>query len=196
MCERNPWPAFLMQIFSILSTHALVEALNAFAPTVIATYPTVVAVLADVADQGALHFVPKAIWTGGETLSAAVRQRLERVLGCVVRNSRGASEFLSIAWECDKGHLHANEDWVILEPVHDRGRQVPANELSCSTLLTNLANHVQSLIRYDLGDQLKLHPERCDCGCALPVIEVPGRCDDALLMAGRDAGPSRCCRWR
>lgn len=190
MRELNPWPAPLLQIFSILqSTRALVEALNAFAPTVIATYPTVAALLADIADQGALHFAPKEIWTGGETLSAAVRQRLERVLGCVIRNSYGASEFLSIAWECDKGHLHANADWVILEPVDDRGRQMPANEFSYSTLLTNLANHVQPLIRYDLGDQLKLHPERCDCGCALPVIEVLGRCDDALVMAGRDGRP-------
>jgi phenylacetate-coenzyme A ligase PaaK-like adenylate-forming protein len=190
MRELNPWLAPFMRSFSILqSTRHLVDALNAFAPTAMITYPTVAAMLADEADRGALHFAPKEVWTGGETLSAAVRQRLERVLGCVVRNSYGASEFMSIGWECDRGHLHVNADWVILEPVDDRGRLMPANALSYSTLLTNLANHVQPLIRYDLGDQLRLHPERCDCGCALPVIEVLGRSDDALVMAGRDGRP-------
>lgn len=188
--ELNPWTAPFMRSFSILQPiRQLVNALNAFAPTVVATYPTVAALLADEAERGALHFSPKEVWTGGETLSATVRQRLERVLGCAVRNSYGASEFMSIAWECPHGQLHVNADWVILEPVDDHGRPMPANESSCSTLLTNLANHVQPLIRYDLGDQLTMHAERCACGCVLPVIEVLGRRDDALVMAGRDGRP-------
>lgn len=188
--KLNPWLAPFIRSFSILqSTRHLVDALNAFAPTVIATYPTVAALLADEADRGALNFAPKELWTGGETLSATVRQQLERALGWTVRNSYGASEFMSIAWECDRGHLHANVDWVILEPVDELGRPMPATELSCSTLLTNLANHVQPLIRYDLGDQVTLHAERCDCGCILPVIEVLGRRDDALVMAGREGQP-------
>jgi phenylacetate-CoA ligase len=156
---------------------------------VIATYPTVAAMLADEADHGVLKIAPRELWTGGETLSATVRQRLEQVFGCAVRNSYGTSEFMSIAWECDRGRLHANVDWVILEPVDECGRSMPAGERSYSTLLTNLANYVQPLIRYDLGDQLTLHPEPCDCGCTLPVIEVLGRRDDALVMAGRDGRP-------
>lgn len=185
--ELNPWLAPFMRSISILqSTRRLVEALNAFAPTVIATYPTVAALLADEADRGALHFAPKEVWTGGETLSSTVRQRLVRALGCAVRNSYGASEFMPIAWECSQGLLHANADWVILEPVDERGRPMPVGRPSYSTLLTNLANHVQPLIRYDLGDQLTMHAERCDCGCVLPVIDVSGRRDDPLLMAGRN----------
>ena len=186
MRELNPWLAPFLRSFSILqSTRSLVEALNAFAPTVIATYPSVAAMLADETDRGALQFRPDEVWTGGETLSATVRQRLECVLGCTVRNSYGASEFMSIAWECAQRRLHVNADWVILEPVDERGRPTPTNEPSFSTLLTNLANHVQPLIRYDLGDQVTMHAQRCDCGSNLPVIEVSGRRDDALVMAGR-----------
>jgi len=91
---------------------------------------------------------------------------------------------MSIAWECQQGHLHVNADWVILEPVDEHGRAMPPGEISCSTLLTNLANHVQPLIRYDLGDQVLLCQQQCDCGSTLPVIEVQGRRDDALMMAG------------
>lgn len=188
--EINPWLAPAVQCFSILQcTSALVDALNAFKPTVVATYPTAAAVLADEAERGALEFRPREVWTGGETLSHSVRRRVEQVLGCTVRNSYGASEFLPMAWECSHGCLHVNADWVILEPVDERGRPMPAGELSYSTLLTNLANHVQPLIRYDLGDQTILHPGICACGCSLPVIEVQGRRDDPLVMAGRHGRP-------
>jgi phenylacetate-coenzyme A ligase PaaK-like adenylate-forming protein len=62
---------------------------------------------------------------------------------------------------------------------------VAEGEAGTTTLLTNLANHVQPLIRYDLGDRVRLHPGRCACGSALPVIDVQGRVDDSLLL--RDA---------
>jgi phenylacetate-coenzyme A ligase PaaK-like adenylate-forming protein len=52
-----------------------------------------------------------------------------------------------------------------------------------TTLLTNLANYVQPLIRYDLGDRVVLHDQRCACGSALPLIEVEGRGDDSLRLA-------------
>ena len=189
-CRLNSWLAPRLRCFSILqSTAALIDELNAFAPTVIFTYPTAAALLADAAAHGTLQFVPSEVWTGGETLSTAVRRRLELALGCAVRNGYGASEFMSIGWECDRGTMHCNADWVILEPVDENGFPAPPGQPSHSTLLTNLANHVQPLIRYDLGDQITFHVERCECGSTLPVIEVQGRRDDALCMAGRDGHP-------
>jgi phenylacetate-CoA ligase len=59
---------------------------------------------------------------------------------------------------------------------------VPPGVASHTTLLTNLANHVQPLIRYDLGDSLRILPEPCACGSPLPVIEVEGRHDDPLTL--------------
>lgn len=182
----NPLMAQASRCFSILQPpQTLLAELNAFSPRVIATYPSVAAMLADEAQRGALTFRPKEIWTGGETLTLGVRRRLEQVLGCAVRNNYGASEFMAIAWQCRLGHLHVNADWVILEPVDERGLPTPAGQSSYTTLLTNLANLVQPLIRYDLGDQLLWHAEPCACGSVLPVIEVRGRRDDVLRMAGR-----------
>lgn len=190
MRELNPFMAQSLRCFSILqSPSGLLKELNAFAPTVIATYPTAAALLADAAAQGALHFTPKEIWTGGETLSTAVRQHVQEGIGCVVRNSYGASEFMSIGWECGHGQMHANTDWLILEPIDAQGRPVPAGQPSHSTLLTNLGNFVQPLIRYDLGDQITVHAQRCECGSSLPVVEVQGRRDDSLVMAGQDGRP-------
>lgn len=188
--QINPFMAQRLKCFSISqSTRDLVAELNAFAPTIIATYPTVAALLADEFCRGALCFSPMEIWTGGETLTPAVRQRVEQMLGCAVRNNYGASEFMSIGWECAHQQMHANVDWVILEPVDELGQAVPAGQPSYSTLLTNLANYVQPLIRYDLGDQITVSPHRCQCGSSLPVIEVQGRRDDSLVMDGLDGQP-------
>jgi len=185
--QINPFMAQRLRCFAIeQSTRELVAELNAYAPTVIATYPTVAGLLADEFSRGALRFRPQEVWTGGETLTPAERLRVEQTLGCAVRNSYGASEFMSIGWECSHQQMHLNSDWVLLEPVDELGQPVPAGEASYTTLLTNLANHVQPLIRYDMGDQVTVSPYRCCCGCALPVIEVQGRRDDALQMQGRD----------
>lgn len=185
----NPWLGRSARSFSLLQPiDALVRELNAFQPTVLATYPTAAALLADEAEAGRLSIAPRCVVTGGETLSAAVRARVAEVFGAQVRNSYGASEFLPMAWECSRGHLHVNEDWLLLEPVDEHGRLLPPGVQSHSVLLTNLANHVQPLIRYDLGDQVTMVGERCACGSALPVIEVQGRADDVLQVPGQRKG--------
>ena len=68
-------------------------------------------------DDGALQLSLTELWLGGEQLTAEHRQRLRRSFGCPVRNSYGASEFLSITFECAHGMLHLNSDWVVLEAV-------------------------------------------------------------------------------
>ncbi|MBC7214813.1 MAG: phenylacetate--CoA ligase family protein [Burkholderiaceae bacterium] len=190
LCALNPWLAATMRSFPIQQPLAeLVRALNDFAPTVLATYPTVASVLADEAEQGRLRIAPREIWLGGETLGAAACAHIAQALGGAVRCSYGASEFLSMAWECAHGQLHLNADWVILEPVDEHFRPVPAGQPSCSVLLTNLANHVQPLVRCDLGDQVMLHAGPCACGSPLPALTVQGRQDEPLVMAGRDGQP-------
>lgn len=185
----NPWIASTTRSFSIQRpTQELIRDLNDFAPTVLITYPTAASLLADEARAGRLRIAPREIWTGGETLGPAVRAHIEESLGGVLRNSYGASEFLAMGWECAHGHMHLNADWVILEPVDEHRRPVPPGVSPHAVLLTNLANTLQPLIRYELCDHVTVHAERCTCGSPLPVIEVRGRQDDALVMAGCQGG--------
>lgn len=172
--------------FSFLQpAEVLAAQLEDFAPTVLATYPTMALLLAEQRRGGRLAIAPREVWTGGETLSAGVRRRVERGFGCRVGNSYGASEFLAIAAECRCGRLHVNDDWVILEAVDADHRPVADGETGATTLLTNLANHLQPLIRYDLGDRIRRRREPCECGSPLSCVEVDGRDDDLLLL--RDA---------
>jgi phenylacetate-coenzyme A ligase PaaK-like adenylate-forming protein len=184
-----PWMADAVRAFALLQPcPALVLQLNAYRPTILATYPTVAEMLADEQEAGRLRLRPREIWTGGEVLSEPTRLRVQRAFGCRVRSAYGASEFLPIAWECPHRNLHVNADWVVLEPIDRAGRRVAPGVRSHSVLLTNLANRIQPLIRYDLGDAVTLHPDACLCGSHFPAISVEGRCDDTLRLPGRHGG--------
>lgn len=161
----------------------IARALEAFRPTVIATYPSVLRALAERKEAGELLCAPGALWYGGEWLAPECRRRIERAFGARVAGDYGASEFMNIAFECEKGELHVNSDWVILEPVDERGEPVPAGKPSANVLLTNLANRVQPFIRYELGDSVTMVPGACACGRHFPRVRVDGRRDEILRFA-------------
>lgn len=189
MRRNAPWMAGNVRAVALLQPCArLVQELNVYRPTILATYPTAAEMLAEEQEAGRLRLRLREIWTGGEVLSEPMRLRVQRAFGCRVRSAYGASEFLPIAWECPHRTLHVNSDWVVLEPVDSRGRPVEPGTRSHSVLLTNLANRIQPLIRYDLGDAVTVHADRCPCGSAFPAISVQGRCDDALRLPARAGG--------
>jgi phenylacetate-coenzyme A ligase PaaK-like adenylate-forming protein len=186
----NPWMAQTARPFSFLQPiDDLVAALNDWAPSVVATYPSMAWVLAQEQAAGRLRLDLQAVWTGGETLTPATRAAIAAAFAAPVRDSYGSSECLSIAHECPHGALHLNADWVILEPVDEHLRPVPPGVRSFTTLLTNLSNRVQPIVRYDLGDSVRLRPEPCACGRTHPVLEVEGRCDDLLSLESASGRP-------
>jgi len=164
----------------------IVRELNAYQPAFVSSYPTVLALLAEEQAAGRLAIRPAALWSGGEGLSPSARREIERVFGCPLQNEYGASECLTIAHACREGWLHVDVDWVILEPVDRHYRPTPPGKLSHTVLLTNLANTVQPIIRYDLGDSVRARVGRCACGSPLPAIQVEGRSDDVLELRTGD----------
>ncbi len=186
----NPLLSEVLRSISFLQpVDRMVAELLAWQPSVLATYPSAAVLLAEEKAAGRLPLTLREVWTGGEPLSAAMRRFISESFGCPVISSYGASEFMALACECHCGSLHLNSDWAILEPVDAHDQPVPDGQAGATTLLTNLANHVQPVIRYDLGDRVAIHPGgACPCGSARPVLQVEGRCDDVLLVgvpAGR-----------
>jgi phenylacetate-coenzyme A ligase PaaK-like adenylate-forming protein len=163
-----------------------VESLNALQPAFLAGYPTALRLLAHEQDARRLAISPSIVWSGGEHLTQAARLAIARAFGALVIDEYGSSECLSIAVGCGEGWLHLNADWVVLEAVDARYRPVPPGTLSHTALLTNLANRVQPVIRYDLGDRIVVRPDPCECGNPLPALRVEGRCEDVLTLRRRD----------
>jgi phenylacetate-CoA ligase len=172
-----------MTLLSVLEPiDLLAEQLQALQPEVLISYPSCAAALAQLQLDGALALQLRELWLGGEQLSHTQRALLQRAFGCTVRNAYGCSEFYSLAFECPQGRMHLNSDWAILECVDAQHRPVAPGEFSDTTLLTNLANLTQPLLRYELNDRVRFDPAPCPCGGALPVIEVQGRADDVLAL--------------
>lgn len=157
----------------------IVEELNAFAPAMLSGYPSNLALLAD-AEELRIH--PDVVITGGELLTDAVRGKLKHKFGCTVQTHYSCTEAGEIACECREGHLHINEDWVIVEPVDRDGKPVGDGVLSDRVLITNLADRIQPFIRYELTDRIVVHSEPCRCGRNTRWLEIEGRTDDTLVL--------------
>ena len=155
----------------------IIQELNAFDPAMLSGYPSNLALLADY-DELTIH--PDVVITGGELLTDAVRRKLEDKFGCYVQTHYSCTEAGEIACECSEGHLHINEDWVIVEPVDQDNRPVGYGVLSDKVLITNLANYIQPFIRYELTDRIIVHHEKCRCGKNTLWLEIEGRTDDTL----------------
>jgi phenylacetate-coenzyme A ligase PaaK-like adenylate-forming protein len=176
-----PWRARTQRLFSALTPVAeLVEDLNNFAPVMLSGYPSALDVLAREQRAGRLHIHPVVVTAAGETLTNAARQRIEAAFGQHVGNYYGSSEAVGLTFECAAKRMHVNTDWYILEPVDDHGDPVPAGQMSRRVLVTNLANRVQPIVRYQMGDRVVMTTGPCRCGSAFPQIEVTGRTDDIL----------------
>lgn len=162
----------------------LVEQLNAFQPAILATYASVARLLAIEQEAGRLHIHPVLIAITAEGLLADEYERIARIFQAEVLNSYAALERTFLSANCDEGWLHANADWAILEPVGADHEPVAPGTTSHTVLLTNLANRLQPVIRYDLGDSVVQRPEACPCGSPLSAIRVQGRAADVLTVLG------------
>jgi phenylacetate-coenzyme A ligase PaaK-like adenylate-forming protein len=184
---ERPSRARSIRTFSVLTPlPELVAQLNAFQPAMLNGYATAVSLLAQEQEAGRLHIHPVLVMTSSESLAPAERERVAAVFGAKVRDNYGCSEFVAVAYGCGYGWLHVHADWVILEPVDEALQPVAPGQLSHSVLLTNLANHAQPILRYNLGDRILVNPEPCACGSRLPAIRVDGRTDEILRLARPD----------
>lgn len=191
MIERRrrakPWRAKMSRIISVLMPlPQIVDELNEFQPAMVGGYATILILLAREQEAGRLHIHPVLITSSGETLSPQNRKQIEASFGCTLTESYGCSEATPLTITCRHQRLHANSDWFILEAVDDLYQPVPAGQPSHTVLITNLANHVQPIIRYELGDSITVDADSCPCGSPLPSLRVVGRTDEILSFTTLD----------
>lgn len=182
--RKMPWKKNMMKSCDVRKkTQDIIDMMNDFQPTMIGSYPTALELLAYEQESGNLHVKPAIIMTGGEHLSDAVRERLSKVFGCYVQTNYSCTEGGTVACECTERHFHVNDDWVILEAVDTNNKPVPFGSQSSKVLLTNLANKVCPIIRFEITDRIVMHNEPCACGNDRPWLTIEGRTDDILTFA-------------
>ncbi|MBO4566177.1 MAG: phenylacetate--CoA ligase family protein [Bacteroidales bacterium] len=177
---RMPWKQTKITVDVNAPGEEIIRQLNAFQPSMLSGYPSNLALLADYPE---LLIKPDVIITGGELLTDEIRQKLTNRFGCYVQTHYSCTEGGEIACECSEGHLHINEDWVIVEPVDKDNNPVAPGVQSDKVLITNLSNYIQPFIRYELTDRIIIHDEPCACGKHSRWLEIEGRTDDIMTFA-------------
>lgn len=96
-----------------------------------------------------------------------------KAFGRRIVSEYGAAETGVIAFECPAGKMHINVEDVIVE-LDEAG----------DVLVTNIASRSFPIIRYRLGDSVRLSGESCPCGRAHPVLsEIVGRRGASIVGA-------------
>jgi phenylacetate-coenzyme A ligase PaaK-like adenylate-forming protein len=179
---------FVLMVDILRPMPDIVREMNAFQPVLLGGYPSAMALLAEEQLAGRLRLRPIVLTGSGERMDPSTRALLDRAFHCHVQSDYGCTEASMIGAERSCGRYHLNDDWYVIEPVDEAGAPVPPGRKAHKVLLTNLANLVQPIIRYELTDRVTVHEGRCRCGCKSPWIEVDGRTDDVLAFEG-ERGP-------
>ncbi|NUP39529.1 MAG: phenylacetate--CoA ligase family protein, partial [Streptomyces sp.] len=179
----RPWLRWMMRVLSINQPlEKLVEELNRYDPASIAGFTGMLTLLAGEQEAGRLRVRPAVVIPGGETLTPEARERIATAFRAKVRAAYASTECGFLSSGCAQGWYHVNSDWAVLEPVDAEHRPVPPGEQSHTVLISNLANRVQPILRYDLGDSVLMRPDPCPCGNPLPAVQVRGRAADLLTF--------------
>ncbi len=161
--------------------------LNAFQPEFLATYPSFAKQLAHLQTEGKLNISPKVVCTTSEVLSTDIREIISKTWGAEVFDNYGGTEGAVMATECTEHRgIHLQGDRLIAEFVDENNQPIEPGQYSSKVLITVLTSRALPLIRYEMGDSVRLSKNPCPCGRPYPLIEhIQGRFTEVVHLAGK-----------
>jgi phenylacetate-coenzyme A ligase PaaK-like adenylate-forming protein len=155
----------------------LVRDLNAYRPSILSGYSSLIGMLAEEQLAGRLRIAPKLVTTGGEVTLPEVRRRVTAAWGHEPFDYYGTAEGGTIAAECREGRrMHLFEDTTLVEVVDDANQPVPPGTWGAKMLVTPLWLRTEPLIRFEINDVVRVSPDACRCGRPTRVLDgIRGR---------------------
>jgi phenylacetate-coenzyme A ligase PaaK-like adenylate-forming protein len=161
-----------------------------FGPDVLTGYASVLVALAERQLAGDLAITPVQVFTGGERLARAARERITAAWGTEPFDQYLTTEAGFVAIECPEHRgLHVMDEDVVIEVVDGAGEAVRSGEAGERVLMTVLRSRTLPLVRYELEDVATLDPAPCSCGRLSPRLSaVAGAPRRLLRLPRRDGG--------
>ena len=158
------------------------KSLNKFKPKFIVGFPSSVYEVCKMADSKGLHLTHKVkvFFPTAETVLPQHREVINRVMGCKLVDQYASSEGAPFILECEAGNMHIHPLTGIFEVVNEDMQPAQEGEI----LVTSFITHGTPLIRYRIGDRIKLASSDriCKCGSIFPLVEkIEGRSTDYIL---------------
>lgn len=152
----------------------VLEDLNDFQPDILMGYASGFAILADRQKKGELNISPKWIQSSGEPISASDRELIETTFGAPLLNVYSCTEHLIMGLgKAEYGGIYLFEDDLIFEFEKDH------------TLITNLFNYTQPLIRYRMDDVLEKMEDPNPIYPFTKIREISGRSEQTPFFVNR-----------
>ena len=158
------------------------KSLNSFKPKFIVGFPSSVYEVCKMADSKGLNLTHKVkvFFPTAETVLPQHREVINRVMGCKLVDQYASSEGAPFILECEAGNMHIHPLTGIFEVVNEDMQPAQEGEI----LVTSFITHGTPIIRYRIGDRIRLasSDKRCNCGSVFPLIEkIEGRSTDYIL---------------
>jgi phenylacetate-CoA ligase len=131
---------------------------------------------------------------GAEPWSLEMKKLIEERMGIVAHEHYGLTELMGpgVAFSCEAGTLHINEDHVLAEVVDSQTLEPLPLGQAGEMVLTSLQREAMPMVRYRTRDITRLQRLACPCGRTFVAMEkVTGRSDDMMIVSGVNVFPSQ-----
>ncbi len=159
-----------------------VEEVHALPARYVEGYPSAIHLIARAMLEASRPLPPgrvAAVFTSSESLLAFQRETIEKAFAAPVRDRYGVSEKSVSMTECERGFLHVDMEFCIVEVEGDADRD---GSVTGPLLVTGLAGDATPMFRYRIGDVGTRLPGTCPCGRPGDVFQqVDGRVEDYVL---------------
>jgi len=181
------YPVRLIPAPATLPIAEVVRRLNDARPPALLAHTSKLVTLAAERRAGRLRIEPRAITAMGETVTADGRGTIEAAFGIPLVTQFTSTE--GLVGQSDPGGevITFAGDACVVEFVDADNQPVPEGVPSTKALVTNLHNHTQPLIRYELTDRFIRHPSDPRTGSVRASVE--GRADDVFHYADISVDP-------
>jgi phenylacetate-CoA ligase len=172
------YPVRLIPAPATLPMAEIVARLNRLQPPVLLAHTSKLVELAAERRAGRLRITPTAITAMAETVTAEDRATIQAAFGIPLITQFTSTEGLVGHSPPGDAVITFAGDTCIVEMVDADNRPAPEGAEACKVLITNLHNHTQPLIRYELTDRFIAYPP--DPGSGRVRATVEGRADDVF----------------
>ena len=181
------YPVRAISAPATLPLAVLVQRLNQVRPLVVMAHTSKLALLAGEQRAGRLEIEPVSVTAMGEQLTEQNRAVISDAFGIPLIDQFTSTEGLVGHSDPGGAVISFASDMCITELVGDDNQPVPDGTPSAKVLLTNLYNHTQPLIRYELTDRLTRHPASPGRGYLRATVD--GRADDTFRYGSTAVDP-------
>ena len=120
----------------------------------------------------------------GALMTPRMKQSVAESFLGEIREDFGSNELGPMAFDCRfRQGLHLLSDHYLFEFVRAGDGRPAADGEPAKLLVTDLHNRAMPLIRYEIGDIVRVDRSPCRCGRTTPRITVEGRVQDTIVTS-------------